>query len=76
MEDLCHHDKYVGKRKNRGLFVDSRGNEINADMQGALNIIRKADVKDEIKWSLPIEGYVVNPTRVNLVKKKCIDFSI
>ena len=41
MEDMCKHSSYKGNRTHRGLFVDSNGNNINADLNGSLNIIRK-----------------------------------
>lgn len=40
-EEMKHHDKYVGKRIHRGLFRSSTGILINADLNGALGIIRK-----------------------------------
>lgn len=40
-ETLEHHKSYAGKRKYRGLFIDSRGNLWNADVNGAMNIARK-----------------------------------
>lgn len=40
----CKHDIYQGKRIHRGLFKSSKGT-INADLNGALNIIKKV-VKD------------------------------
>ncbi|MEA1999875.1 MAG: transposase [Euryarchaeota archaeon] len=41
-ESIEHHEQYVGKRIKRGLFRSSKGILINADVQGALNIIKKA----------------------------------
>ncbi|MFL5803877.1 MAG: IS200/IS605 family accessory protein TnpB-related protein, partial [Roseiflexaceae bacterium] len=41
-EPLCHHEHYAGKRIKRGLFRASDGRLINADVNGAYNIIRKA----------------------------------
>ncbi len=41
-ESVEHHDVYVGKRTSRGLFRSGKGKIINADVQGALNIIKKA----------------------------------
>ena len=41
-EGVKHHDKYVGKRVKRGLFKSSKGRFINADLNGALNILKKA----------------------------------
>ena len=41
-EPVAHHDTYVGKRINRGLFKSKEGKIINADMNGAYNIMKKA----------------------------------
>ena len=40
-EDVCKHDEYMGKRIKRGLFQSSDGRLINADINGALNILKK-----------------------------------
>lgn len=48
-EEIYHHDIYIGKRIFRGLFRSTKGilignkiiNEINSDIQGAYNLIRK-----------------------------------
>lgn len=40
-ETIEHHKSYVGRRKYRGLFIDSKGNRWNADVNGAMNIARK-----------------------------------
>src|SRR5688572_6952222 len=42
-EPVQHHTRYVGKRVARGLFRAADGRQIiNADVNGAYNIIRKA----------------------------------
>ncbi len=41
-EPIQHHAWYPGKRITRGLFCASDGRLINADVNGAYNIIRKA----------------------------------
>lgn len=41
LEDICKHETYMGKRKKRGLFQSARGILINADVNGAFNILRK-----------------------------------
>jgi putative transposase len=41
-EPIKHHHKYVGKRISRGLFKSKRGIIINADVNGAYNILKKA----------------------------------
>ena len=42
LESIMKHEKYLGKRKRRGLFISSIGVGINADVNGAINIARKA----------------------------------
>jgi putative transposase len=41
LEELNKQENYVGRRKHRGLFVTSKGLRINADENGAMNILRK-----------------------------------
>lgn len=41
LEEVCKHEYYLGKRVKRGLFRSSVGKIINADQNGALNILRK-----------------------------------
>lgn len=41
LEPIGKHDKYMGCRIKRGLFRSSIGKVINADQNGALNILRK-----------------------------------
>ncbi len=41
LEEICKHDTYKGKRIKRGLYLSSNGKVINADVNGALNILRK-----------------------------------
>ena len=40
-ETVGRHVKYLGKRTRRGLFQSSTGYNINADINGAINILRK-----------------------------------
>lgn len=40
-EPLEPHNSYAGRRKYRGLFIDSKGKRWNADVNGAMNIARK-----------------------------------
>ena len=40
-EEICKHDDYKGKRIKRGLYKSSDGRLINADVNGALNILKK-----------------------------------
>lgn len=38
---MQEHDSYAGRRVKRGLFRSENGTFINADLNGALNILRK-----------------------------------
>ena len=40
-EEICKHEEYKGKRVKRGLFRTSNGRLLNADVNGALNILKK-----------------------------------
>ena len=40
-EPIKKHKKYMGRRVNRGLFKSKKGILINADVNGAYNILRK-----------------------------------
>ena len=66
-EELCHHDKYVGKRIHRGLFRSGKGILINADVQSAYNIIRKVyptfSFKETMK-GVAVSGFV--PKRLSV----------
>lgn len=41
LEPIGKHEEYLGRRVKRGLFRSSTGKVINADQNGALNILRK-----------------------------------
>ena len=64
-EPICKHDKYMGKRIKRGLFVSRNGIKINADVNGAYNIMLKAIPN---AFSDGIEGVGVHP-KVLTIKK-------
>ena len=57
-EPICKHDKYMGKRVKRGLFVSRSGIKINADVNGAYNIMIKAIPN---AFANGIEGVGVHP---------------
>lgn len=64
LEEMCHHDKYAGNRKKRGLFKSSTGKALNADLNGAVGILRK--VIDESQFiEIANRGFVTNPFKVN-----------
>lgn len=62
-EKICKHDKYVGKRIKRGLFKTLEGKLINADLNGSLNIIKKAIPNTFVDG---IEGLAVNPIKLEI----------
>ena len=41
-EKVCKHEQYLGKRIKRGLFKSANNKLINADLNGSLNILKKA----------------------------------
>ena len=68
LEILNKHDKYMGKRVKRGLFVSSEGIKINADLNGALNILRKVapDKEQNVVQTLRCRGQAIWPLKINL----------
>jgi putative transposase len=64
-EPICKHDKYMGKRVKRGLFVSQNGIKINADVNAAYNILIKAIPN---AFADGIEGVVVHPLVLTIKK--------
>ena len=60
LEPIEHREKYIGKRIKRGIFRSEKGILINADVNGALNIIRKATPK---AFADGVEGVGLHPKR-------------
>jgi putative transposase len=60
-EPVGHRERYVGKRVARGLFRAADGRNINADVNGAYNIIRKAIPN---AFGNGIGGVVVHPVGI------------
>lgn len=65
-EPIQKHQTYQGKRVKRGLFKASTGTLINADVNGAYNILRKVigkfDYNPIVVCSMP---KIINPLKVN-----------
>ena len=59
-ESIEHHERYIGRRIKRGIFKTGKGILINADVNGALNIIRKATPK---AFADGVEGVGLHPKR-------------
>jgi len=64
-ETIESHDSYSGKRVKRGQFKSGTGKVINADVNGALNILRK--VSDESEKIIS-KGLVFRPVSCQVVK--------
>jgi putative transposase len=60
-EPLGQREQYLGKRVKRGLFCSASGKTINADVNGAYNIVRKV-APDAFRQGS--RGCVVHPTRL------------
>lgn len=74
-ESIEHHNNYVGKRTSRGIFKSKKNILINADVNGALNIGRKAipnafskEMADEI------EDVGLHPFKYNVLKKETLNY--
>jgi putative transposase len=64
-ESIEHHDKYLGYRRHRGLFISKDKIKINADCNGSGNIIRKVFPN---AFADGIQGVVVPPLRLTPYK--------
>ena len=68
LEPIQKHETYLGRRVHRGLFRTAEGVELNADVNGALNILRK-EIGDQFIVDAKGSGsnYLIdNPIRINL----------
>lgn len=66
LEEMKHHEQYLGKRVKRGLFKSLTGKVLNADINGAIGILRKGNaITDEQLMFLRDRGDVVSPVVLN-----------
>jgi IS605 OrfB family transposase len=65
-EPLKKQSQYLGRRKKRGLFQSSIGKLLNADINGAIGILRKA-VGDDFIANLANRGDVFSPMQLRVV---------
>ena len=65
LEKIEKTDVYSGKRVSRGLFQSSTNKKINADLNGAINIMRK-----QINLTKITGESLYNPIRVTIIKKQ------
>lgn len=69
LEKIQKHDEYQGKRVNRGLFKTKNNKLINADVNGACNILRKYKCKSGSDLSdTDVSGVINHPVRINPTK--------
>ena len=62
LEPLCRQEVYSGQRVKRGLFKSGTGKVLNADINGAVGILRKVNaILDEQLLLLQDRGDVVSP---------------
>jgi putative transposase len=64
-EPMKKQENYLGKRIKRGLFQSSVGKLINADINGAIGILRKV-VDDDFLGSLINRGDVFSPIKLSI----------
>lgn len=67
LECIEKHEEYMGKRVKRGLFKSSTGRLINADVNGAVNIMRKVVGDSEYVTRIIDSGWLFQPIRVNIL---------
>lgn len=64
-ETIQKHDTYLGKRVKRGLFKTKEGRLLNADINGAINIMRKVIPEENLVFYKGIERCGVHPVVLN-----------
>lgn len=64
-EKICHHDKYLGRRKKRGLFISASKIAINADINGSLNILKRG-----MGYSFEVNKKFFKPEQIDIEKKR------
>lgn len=62
-EETGKHESYLGKRVKRGLFRSSTGRYINADVNGAVNILRKVVGDSDCISQITGSGRLLRPIR-------------
>jgi len=66
LESLIKQETYLGKRVKRGLFQSFTGKLINADVNGALGILRKV-FDDSVITQIINSGQVFCPYKINVL---------
>ena len=73
-EPIQKHEKYRGRRVKRGLYKTSTGKFVNADINGACNILKKFLLKKEA-WNEEISSDLVEVCSTPSVTKVIVNFS-
>ena len=66
-EKVCYHKEYKGDRKKRGMFQATGNRQINADINGSLNIIKRG-----YGCSFIPDKCIFNPMKIDIEKKSLI----
>ena len=69
LEEIKHHEVYLGKRVKRGLFRTSRNCYVNSDVNGSLNIGRKWLTNQSLysdRLHSELVKHMVNPKRLRV----------
>ena len=64
-EIMKHHDKYLGKRVKRGRFQSSTHKLLNADVNGAIGIMRKV-AGDSVVKQIASRGQALCPFKISM----------
>jgi len=70
-EPIEKHEKYAGKRISRGLFKTSKGIVLNADVNGAYNIMKKA-----FPNAISVDGIEAFGLMPQILHQNIVDISI
>ena len=65
LEEICKHELYSGKRIKRGLFRSGCSKVVNADVNGAFNILRKVFGKSQEILEIINRGWLFQPLKLN-----------
>lgn len=73
-EEMHKHKKYKGKRIHRGLFLSSTGIAINADVNGAIGIMRKVfseSARQIVDSGVVFTPVIIQPINYTGAKAQC-----
>ena len=71
LEEIGRHEEYMGRRTKRGLFESSIGKKVNADLNGAINIMRKYYIQRGNPMKIITGEKIYNPTTIKILNKNC-----